>query len=819
MAQEQAKQFLQQGIAAARAGRPDIARDILQQAIRLDPQNETTWLWLSSVARDDKERLFCLKQILTINPQNEFALKGLRALGVQTAGPAAPTAPTSTIPTVSDDKYGRIQQAVDDFLRRYNPEPDKSTEITWGKKTKRRYGEGGAQRLRQVTYAAAALLIVVVVGGGVFLLSTLTGGSDSEGTPVAVNATRTPVTPTLTPTPTIGGPTPTGIRINGQTPTPSQPPAGLVVRGNAYSAPEPTEIRPTLNPFVRGQIAKTNSNAVALYSNGQYQEALAVLENAHQYFDQNQECYASLVYYEALTQVALDNIDQAERLLEQAQNYQMPPNSIRGEEGYESCRMDAPLLLTALGHIRFLQGQYDEALVLSQQALDQSPALVQASVTKARVLLIQEQYTEALNTLRESPAWNEGDTNLLVVAAEAKLSDMSSPANNARDALGYIAQALYVEPLCQPALQLQTRAYLQLAAVETDPGKQQEYYGWAVLSAQTLWLHYASDPAAYLYLAEARIGEQNTDMAETELTRVINAGLPDTSEAQNYVEAAYRLRGELYYADGRLNEALMDFEKIVNSTPRRDEQHLDLLGKLLDISLRLEQYLGDNGADGWVARLIAADPENAKVYLLQRARLYVETCTFVDELDCEYEEMLDVLDNEILIDQTGLSPEQIADASSYRAQARYYVTTEGRGDDEEQQTAYLQALADINQALAVRETALDHYYRGLILEGLGDESSLSQALREYQWVVYWNTTYAYPFVDEAFEDRMADLTERIENIASTPEPTEEAPEATEEASTAATEEAPDGATATPRPTNTPTDEAETNATATPPPLP
>jgi len=119
----------------------------------------------------------------------------------------------------------------------------------------------------------------------------------------------------------------------------------------------------------------------------------------------------------------------------------------------------------------------------------------------------------------------------------------------------------------------------------------------------------------------------------------------------------------------------------------------------------------------------------------------------------------------------------------------------------------------------VRETALDHYYRGLILEGLGDESSLRQALREYQWVVYWNTTYAYPFVDEAFEDRMADLTERIENIASTPEPTEEAPEATEEASTAATEEAPDGATATPRPTNTPTDEAETNATATPPPLP
>jgi Flp pilus assembly protein TadD len=56
MGQEQAKQLLQQGIAAARAGQTEHARNLLRQAARLDPQNETTWIWLTSVAADINER-------------------------------------------------------------------------------------------------------------------------------------------------------------------------------------------------------------------------------------------------------------------------------------------------------------------------------------------------------------------------------------------------------------------------------------------------------------------------------------------------------------------------------------------------------------------------------------------------------------------------------------------------------------------------------------------------------------------------------------------------------------------------------------------
>src|SRR5437016_3329546 len=97
MANEQAKQLLQQGIAAAKAGQPAEARQLLQQAVRSDPSSEAAWLWLSSVAKDDQERIFCLKKLLEINPNNENAIKGLQQLGVGPEPRTPPARPASGI--------------------------------------------------------------------------------------------------------------------------------------------------------------------------------------------------------------------------------------------------------------------------------------------------------------------------------------------------------------------------------------------------------------------------------------------------------------------------------------------------------------------------------------------------------------------------------------------------------------------------------------------------------------------------------------------------------------------------------------------------
>ncbi len=72
--------FLKQGIAAARAGRKDEARQKLMRVIELDEQNEQAWLWLSGVVESDADRRACLENVLTINPANAAAQKGLRLL-------------------------------------------------------------------------------------------------------------------------------------------------------------------------------------------------------------------------------------------------------------------------------------------------------------------------------------------------------------------------------------------------------------------------------------------------------------------------------------------------------------------------------------------------------------------------------------------------------------------------------------------------------------------------------------------------------------------------------------------------------------------
>ena len=71
---------LQTAIAAVHSGDKETAQRLLAQLIRDDPQNEAAWLWMSSVTDSDEDRRHCLDQVLTINPHNETAQRGLEAL-------------------------------------------------------------------------------------------------------------------------------------------------------------------------------------------------------------------------------------------------------------------------------------------------------------------------------------------------------------------------------------------------------------------------------------------------------------------------------------------------------------------------------------------------------------------------------------------------------------------------------------------------------------------------------------------------------------------------------------------------------------------
>jgi len=75
------REFLQQGMAALKAGHKADARRLLEQAVQTDPRSEQGWLWLSGTVETDQERRFCISKVLSINPGNAAAQRGFRALG------------------------------------------------------------------------------------------------------------------------------------------------------------------------------------------------------------------------------------------------------------------------------------------------------------------------------------------------------------------------------------------------------------------------------------------------------------------------------------------------------------------------------------------------------------------------------------------------------------------------------------------------------------------------------------------------------------------------------------------------------------------
>jgi tetratricopeptide (TPR) repeat protein len=309
--------------------------------------------------------------------------------------------------------------------------------------------------------------------------------------------------------------------------------------------------------------------------------------------------------------------------------------------------------------------------------------------------------------------------------------------------------------------------------------------------------YYAGDPEGYMYLAKARIGEKNYEMAETALTRIVEAkdGLPDST--QPLVREAYLLRGTIRYDQGRFEESQADLQWYATSGQTEPQ----VLERLAEIALKVGDY---SAALDQAYQLVTLQPDNP-TYVLLQARLLVEICTFYPQISCEYRDMLRALSDQFV---TGLtSPAEQAEAYSYRAQARYQ-DAEQRGSslsDSERQLALQLSLTDVSQALSVRESSVDHYYRGLILEA---SDQPVRALDEYQWLLYWSNVYPYPFRNNAFDQRVAAVISQLQELAAsestaTPYPTL-TPAVTQTPTRTPTAGPTGTATRTPTPTITPT---------------
>ena len=96
--------LLQQGITAFKAGKRDEARKIFITVVKQNPDNERAGGGMYEVSGNDKERIYCLKQMLRINPKNEKANQLLNQL--LTLSSVAPMSPSND---------NQLQQAVENL--------------------------------------------------------------------------------------------------------------------------------------------------------------------------------------------------------------------------------------------------------------------------------------------------------------------------------------------------------------------------------------------------------------------------------------------------------------------------------------------------------------------------------------------------------------------------------------------------------------------------------------------------------------------------------------------------------------------------------
>jgi hypothetical protein len=104
--------LLERAIAALNEGRKAEARQLLMQVLRQDRRNEKAWLWMSGAVDTDQERRACLEQVLSINPDNEMARRGLELLRVvgRASPPARVSPPPEAEPAVPSDEPEKDEQ-------------------------------------------------------------------------------------------------------------------------------------------------------------------------------------------------------------------------------------------------------------------------------------------------------------------------------------------------------------------------------------------------------------------------------------------------------------------------------------------------------------------------------------------------------------------------------------------------------------------------------------------------------------------------------------------------------------------------------------
>jgi len=188
---------LEEAIEYIRMGNREEGRQMLEEILEEDENNEEVWLWLSSVVEADEDREICLENVLALNPDNMVAKKGLEALQ---SGTFNVNDLLSEVLEVGEEEEATF---IDDFI--IGDDDELEMPSTMAKSKPKAKKKSGGLNIRLIILGVLILFLILVLAGvaGVALLSG--GGNGGEEIPAGVTTEapqpeETPI-PTDTPTP------------------------------------------------------------------------------------------------------------------------------------------------------------------------------------------------------------------------------------------------------------------------------------------------------------------------------------------------------------------------------------------------------------------------------------------------------------------------------------------------------------------------------------------------------------------------------------------------------------------------------------------
>lgn len=93
--------LLEDAVAHIKSGNIEKARPLLAEYLKSNPQDENAWLWMTRCVTEAEQKKYCFEKVLKINPQNQFAIRGLQQLSKPVSPPSTPQAISVQQPTAT----------------------------------------------------------------------------------------------------------------------------------------------------------------------------------------------------------------------------------------------------------------------------------------------------------------------------------------------------------------------------------------------------------------------------------------------------------------------------------------------------------------------------------------------------------------------------------------------------------------------------------------------------------------------------------------------------------------------------------------------